>query len=116
MENHKIFKMSFSRIYDLYIKKVERKGRSQAEVDQVITWLTGYTLKQLAEEVRNEVTLEDFILKSPQLNPSRRLIKGLICGVRVEDIKNSVMQTIRYMDKLVDEVAKGRSMEKILRK
>jgi hypothetical protein len=115
-ENHRIYGFSFASIYPLYITKVEKKGRTQAELDEVIRWLTGYTAKGLEAQIKKKTTLEEFFAKAPKLNPSRDLITGLICGVRVEDIDHPLMQNIRYMDKLVDELAKGRAMEKILRK
>ncbi len=115
MANDKIYKMSFSRIYSLYIAKVEKKGRTKDEVDQVITWLTGFTGNKLKDALKNEIDLENFFKNAPALNPKRKLITGSVCGVRVEDIKESTMQNIRYLDKLIDELAKGKSMEKILR-
>ena len=107
--------MSFARVYPLYIAKVTRKGRTKAEVDQIIRWLTGYSQKGLETQLNKQTDLETFFAQAPQLNPSRALIKGVICGVRVEDIKEPTMREIRYMDKLVDELAKGRVIEKILR-
>lgn len=107
--------MSFASIYPLYIAKVERKGRTKAEVNEIIYWLTGYDQKGLNEVLRKEITLEDFFTNAPRLNPSRKLITGVICGVRVEQIEEPLMQEIRYLDKLIDELAKGKSMEKILR-
>ena len=114
--NERIRKMEFARVYPLYLTKAERKGRSKAEVDQVIRWLTGYTSKGLESQIKKEVDFETFFQKAPKLNPDRKLITGVICGVRVEDIKEPTMQAVRYLDKLVDELAKGRAMEKILRK
>lgn len=114
--NERIRKMAFARVYPLYLTKAERKGRSKAEVDQVIRWLTGYTSKGLESQIKKEVDFETFFQKAPKLNPDRKLITGVICGVRVEDIKEPTMQAVRYLDKLVDELAKGRAMEKILRK
>jgi len=108
--------MPFSKVYPLYIKKVERKGRSKEEVDTVIRWLTGYSQKELEKEVEKQTDFETFFAKAPEMNPARILIKGVICGVRIEDITEPTMREIRYMDKLVDELAKGRPMEKILRK
>lgn len=108
--------MSFARIYPLYIAKVERKGHTKAEVDKIIFWFTGYNEQTLKAELEKQTDLETFLTKAPRLNPSRSLIKGLICGVRVEDIKESTMQEIRYLDKLIDELANGKAMEKILRK
>ncbi len=108
--------MSFASIYPLYVAKAERKGRTKAEVDEVIRWLTGYTQKGLESQIKKQTDLETFLMKAPRLNPSRALITGVICGVRIEDIKEPTMREIRYMDKLIDELAKGRPMEKILRK
>lgn len=115
MGKYKIYTMSFAKVYPLYITKVEKKGRTKAEVDQVIFWLTGYNNNQLETILKDEVDFETFFVKSPKLNPSRSLITGVICGVRVEDIQEPTMQEIRYLDKLVDELAKGKKMEKILR-
>jgi hypothetical protein len=112
---HRIYSISIARIYPLYITKVERKGRTKQEVDTVICWLLGYTQRGLESQLKKETDLETFIVKAPKLHPSRSLIKGVICGIRVENIKDPTMQTIRYMDKLIDELAKGRPMEKILR-
>lgn len=114
--NHRIYTMTFARVYPLYITKAERKGRTKEEVDEVIRWLTGYSQKQLETQIEKEVNFETFFAKAPHLNPSRKLITGIICGMRVEEIKEPLMQEIRYMDKLVDELAKGKPMEKILRK
>jgi len=108
--------MSFASIYPLYIAKAEKKGRTKKEVDEVICWLTGYTQKGLDTQVKKQTDFETFLAQAPKLNPSRFLVKGVVCGVRVEDIKDPTMQGIRYLDKLVDELAKGRTMEKILRK
>jgi hypothetical protein len=113
---HRIYSMSFARIYPLYITKVERKGRTKTEVDAIIRWMTGYTQKGLESELKKETNLETFLMDAPKLNPARKLITGVICGIRIEDIKDPVMREIRYMDKLIDELAKGRAMEKILRK
>lgn len=113
---HRIYAMSFARIYPLYITKVERKGRTKAELDEVITWLTGYSHKQLEAEIKKETNLETFFAQAPKPNPARSLITGTICGVRLEEIEEKTMREIRYLDKLVDELAKGRPMEKILRK
>ena len=112
---HRIYSMSFASVYPLYIAKVEKKGRTKAEVDEVIRWLTGYTQKGLDAQVAKKTTFEDFFAKAPKLNPARTLVIGVICGVRIETIEEPLMQNIRYMDKLVDELAKGRPMEKILR-
>ncbi len=115
MDKHRIYTISFASVYPLYIAKVERKGRTKAEVDQIIQWLTGYDQNGLNAEIKKETDFETFFAGAPKLNPSRRLITGVICGVRVEDIQEPLMQEIRYMDKLIDELAKGRAMEKILR-
>jgi len=114
--NHKIFKMSFAKVCPMYITKAERKGRTKAEVDEIIRWLTGYSQKALVNQIANETDLETFFAQAPMLNPSRKLITGVICGVRVEEIKDPLMQEIRYLDKLIDELAEGKSMEKIFRK
>lgn len=108
--------MSVDRVYPLYIAKVERKGRTKKEVDEIIYWLTGYSPKGFDAVLKNETDFETFFAKAPKLNPSRKLITGVICGIRVEDIKEPTMQEIRYLDKLVDELAYGKDMEKILRK
>ncbi len=108
--------MSFARVYPLYVAKAERKGRTKTEVDEIIRWLTGYSQKALDAELKKQTDFETFFAQAPQLNSSRALIKGVICGVRVEDIKEPLMQEIRYLDKLIDELAKGKTMEKILRK
>jgi hypothetical protein len=115
MIKHRIYTMSFARVYPLYIAKVEKKGRTKKEVDQIIYWLTGYTEKQLGEHLKKQTDFETFLSEAPQLNPARSMIKGVICGIRVEDIKEPTMQGIRYLDKLIDELAKGKAMEKILR-
>lgn len=116
MDKHRIYAISFASVYPLYIAKAERKGRTKDEVNQIICWLTGYSQKQLDTQINKQTDFETFFADAPQLNPLRRLITGLICGVRVEDIKEPTMQEIRYLDKLVDELAKGKAMEKILRK
>ena len=116
MTTHKIYKMSFSRVYPLYISKAEKKGRTKSEVDEIICWLTGYSQDGLETQLEKQVDFETFFREAPQLNPSRVLIKGVVCGVRVEDIEDPTMQNIRYLDKLIDELAKGKAMEKILRK
>ncbi len=112
----RVYAYSFASIYPMYITKVERKGRTKAELDEVLLWLTGYTPKQFKAQVDKKTDLEHFFKEASKLNPNRSLITGVVCGVRVEDIKEKPMQEIRYMDKLVDELAKGRPMEKILRK
>jgi len=113
---HRIYTMSFASIYPLYIAKVERKGRTKKEVDEIICWLTGYGEKGLQAQLKKQTDLETFFAEAPQLNPSRTLITGVICGVRLEEIKEPLMREIRYLDKLIDELAKGKAMEKILRK
>ncbi len=112
----RIYAMSFARVYPLYIAKVERKGRTKKEVDEVICWLTGYSQKQLGAVLKKQTDFQTFFTKAPKMNPSRVLITGVICGVRVEEIKDRVYKEVRYLDKLIDELAKGRPMEKILRK
>jgi hypothetical protein len=115
MEKHRIYTMSFSSVYPLYIAKIERKGRTKAEVDQIIHWLTGYTQKKVEMVLKKNMDFETFFAKAPKLNPKRFLITGVVCGIRVEEIKEPLMQEIRYMDKLIDELAKGKLMDKILR-
>lgn len=116
MTEHKIYSMSFSKVYPLYIAKVERKGRNKSEVDEIIYWLTGYDQNDLKVVLEEERNFQDFFDQAPQLNPLRTMIKGVICGVQVEDIEEPTMQNIRYLDKLIDELAKGKTMDKILRK
>jgi hypothetical protein len=116
MTKHRIYTTSFASVYPLYIAKAERKGRTKAEVDEIIRWLTGYTRKKFEAQIEKKKDFETFFAEAPDLNPSRTLIKGVICGVRIEDIKEPTMREIRYLDKLVDELAKGRTMDKILRK
>jgi hypothetical protein len=116
MKLERVYAYSFASVYPHYVKKAETKGRTKAELDEVIRWLTGYSQKELEAQLEKQTNLETFFAEAPQLNPARALIKGVICGVRVEDIKEPTMQLIRYMDKLIDELAKGRPMEKILRK
>jgi hypothetical protein len=113
---HRIYTTSFASVYPYYVAKAERKGRTKAEVDEIICWLTGYSQKELEAQLKKETDFETFFAESPQLNPSRALIKGVICGVRVEDIQEPTMREIRYLDKLTDELAHGKAMEKILRK
>ena len=114
-KKHLIYTMSFDRVYPAYVAKAERKGRTKAEVDEIICWFTGYTPEGLEAQLDNQTDVETFLTEAPQLNPSRALIKGVVCGVRVEDIEESTMREIRYLDKLIDELAKGKAMEKILR-
>ncbi len=116
MTKHRVYTMRFASIYLLYIAKAEKKGRTKKEVDDIIRWLTGYSQKGLEAQLKKQTDFETFFAEAPQLNPSRVLIKGIICGVRVKDIEEPTMQEIRYLDKLVDELAKGKTMEKILRK
>jgi hypothetical protein len=116
MQKHRIYTMSFASVYPLYIAKVEKKGRTKKEADDVICWLTGYSKKELDAEIKKKTDFETFITNAPQLNPARTLITGVICGVRIEDTKEKTMREIRYIDKLIDELAKGRPMEKILRR
>lgn len=111
----RVYAMIFAKVYPFYVAKAEKKGRTKEEVDKIIRWLTGYTKKQFESQLKKEASLETFYSKAPKLNPSRRLITGVICGVRVEDIKEPIMQEARYLDKLIDELAKGKPMEKILR-
>ena len=113
---HRIYTMPFARVYPEYVKKAERKGRIKAEVDEIISWLTGYTQKELDLQIQNETDFETFFAKAPKLNPKRSMIKGIICGVRIEEITEPLMREIRYLDKLVDELAKGKPMERILKK
>jgi hypothetical protein len=115
MIKHRIYTMSFARVYPEYVNKAEKKGRTKAEVDQIICWLTGYSQEALAAQLEKQTDVETFLMQAPQLNPSRALIKGVVCGVRVEDIEEPTMREIRYLDKLIDELAKGKAMEKILR-
>lgn len=116
MSKHKIYTMSFAKAYPHYITKAEKKGRTKLEVDEIICWLTGYSLEELDVQLEKQTDFETFFADAPQLNPSRALIKGVVCGIRVEDIEEPTMQEIRYLDKLIDELAKGKAMEKILRK
>ena len=116
MAKHRIYTMSFARVYPLYVAKAEKKGRTKAEVDQIICWLTGYRQKGLETQLEKQTDFETFFAKAPKINPSRALIKGVVCGVRVEDIQEPLMREIRYLDKLIDELAKGKAMDKILRK
>ncbi len=115
MKKHRIYAMSFASVYPHYVAKAEKKGRTKAEVDEIIVWLTGYTQKGLEAQLKQETTFEDFFAQAPKMNPARALIKGVVCGVRVEEIDEPLMQEIRYLDKLVDELAKGKAMEKVLR-
>jgi hypothetical protein len=116
MDNARVFKMSFAGVYPLYIQKAERKGRTKEEVDAVICWLTGYDQQELQQQIDKKNNFETFFAQAPQINPNVSKITGVICGYRVEEIEDKLMQKIRYLDKLVDELAKGKPMEKILRK
>jgi hypothetical protein len=111
-----VYAMSFASVYPHYVVKAEKKGRTKTEVDEIIRWLTGYSQKELETRLEKKTNFETFFAEAPQLNPSRALIKGMVCGVRVEDIEEPTMREIRYLDKLIDELAKGKAMEKILRK
>jgi len=116
MDHTRVFKMSFAGVYPLYIKKAERKGRTKEEVDAIIRWLTGYDQQALQNQIDRKIDLQTFFDEAPALNPNATKITGVICGYRVEEIEDKLMQKIRYMDKLVDELAKGKALEKILRK
>lgn len=111
----RIYTMSFASVYPLYVQKAEKKGRTKAEVDQVIFWLTGYDAKGLQKQIKNGVNFEEFFAQAPQLNKNVKLITGVVCGVRVEEVKDKLMQKIRWLDKLIDELARGKAMDKILR-
>jgi hypothetical protein len=115
MEKHRVYTISFASVYPHYVTKAEKKGRTKAEVDEVIRWLTGYSQKQLEKLLKDKTDFETFFAEAPKMNPARALIKGVICGVRIEEIKEPTMREIRYLDKLVDELAKGKAMEKVLR-
>lgn len=116
MDSEKVYQMSFGKIYPLLVGKAERKGRTSEEVDQIITWLTGYGTEEIKRAVDSGICYGDFFRQAPALNPDRHLIRGTVCGVRVEEIEEPLMREIRYLDKLVDELAKGKAMDKILRK
>ncbi len=112
----RVYAMIFANVYPLYIAKAEKKGRTKEEVDKIINWLTGYTKAKLESQIKKQVNFETFFDDAPKLNPLRKLVTGTVCGVRVEDVKDPIMREVRYLDKLVDELAKGKAMEKILRK
>lgn len=114
-KKHRIYKMSFASVYPHYVAKAEKKGRTKREVDKVIRWLTGYTQRQLQSQIKKKIDFEAFFADAPELNPNRELVKGVVCGVRVEEITEPLMKEIRYLDKLIDELARGKPMEKILR-
>lgn len=115
MSTHRIFTMAFAKVYPLYIQKAERKNRTKEEVDQIICWLTGYDQAGLQQQIQQETDFENFFAQAPAIHPNSTLIKGVVCGVRIEDIEDPLMQKIRFLDKLIDELAKGKSMQKILR-
>lgn len=115
-DNSRVYKMIFASVYPLYVAKAEKKGRTKAEVDQIMRWLTGYTQKNLEQQIEKKVDFETFFAQAPELNPNASKITGVICGYRVEEIEDKLMQKVRYLDKLIDELAKGKAMEKILRK
>lgn len=115
MPQHRIYQMKFSSVYPMYVQKAERKNRTKEEVDQIICWLTGYTLKGLQKQIDQESNFETFFAKAPKLNPNVALIKGIVCGVRIEDVEDPLMKKVRYLDKLIDELAKGKALDKILR-
>lgn len=115
MTKHRIYTTSFASVYPLYVAKAENKGRTRAEVDQIISWLTGYSRNELQTQLEKQTDFETFFAQAPELNPSRALIKGVVCGVRVEDIEEPIMREIRYLDKLIDELARGKAMDKIQR-
>ncbi len=115
MTKHRIYTMSFASVYPLYVAKATKKGRTKAEVDEIICWLTGYSQEELEAILEKQIDFETFLAEAPGLNPARALIKGVVCGIRVEDIEEPTMQEIRYLDKLIDELAHGKAMEKILR-
>lgn len=116
MPKHRIFTTEFARVYPLYVQKAERKNRSKDEVDQIICWLTGYSQAGLEKQIKQQVDLETFFSQAPAIHPNTSLIKGVVCGIRVEEVADPLMQRIRYLDKLIDELAKGKAMEKILRR
>ena len=116
MAKHRIYTTSFASVYPHYVTKALKKGRTKAEVDKIIRWLTGYSQRKLDAQLKREVDFKTFFADAPKLNPSRRLIKGVVCGVKVEEVKEKLMREIRYLDKLIDELAKGKVMKEILRK
>lgn len=116
MDNTRVYKMVFAKVYPMYVQKAERKGRTKQEVDTIICWLTGYTQKWLEKQLEKQVNFEEFFGQAPALNPNVDKITGVICGYRIEEIDDELMRKVRYLDKLIDELAKGRDMEKILRK
>ncbi len=116
MDNTRVYRLKFASVYPLYIQKAERKGRTKEEVDEIIFWLTGYDKQTLQQQIDNQTDFESFFTQAPKMNPNVSKIKGVVCGYRVEEIEDELMQKVRYLDKLVDELAKGKAMEKILRK
>jgi hypothetical protein len=115
MAEHRVYKVAFAKVYPMYIKKAEAKGRTKKEVDQCIFWLTGHNAASLKKALKDEVTFEDFYNNAPKMNPNAKLITGVVCGIRVEEIEDPLMQKLRWLDKLIDELAKGKKMDKILR-
>lgn len=115
MPTHRVFAIKFSKVYPLYVQKAERKNRTKEEVDQLICWLTGYSRAGLQQQIKKENDLESFFAEAPVIHPNSSLIKGVVCGIRVEEIKDPLMQKIRYLDKLIDELAKGKALDKIMR-
>lgn len=115
MPKHNVFAMPFAKVYPMYVQKAERKQRTKAEVDRIICWLTGYDAAGLRKQIKQEVDIEAFFAQAPALHPNSKLIKGVVCGIRVEEIKDPLMRKVRYLDKLIDELAQGKTMEKILR-
>ncbi len=115
MKKPRIYTMSFASVYPLYVDKAKKKGKTKSDVDKIIHWLTGYTEKKLETALKKEIDFETFFAKAPKPNPNRKLIKGVVCGIRVEEIKEKTMREIRYLDKLIDELARGKEMESILR-
>ena len=116
MPGHRVFAMKFAKVYPMYVQKAERKNRTKEEVDQVICWLTGYSRAQLKQQIERENDFETFFAQAPAIHPNRSLIKGVVCGVRLDEIDDPLMKNIRYLDKLIDELAKGKTMERILRR
>jgi len=116
MARHRIYSTAFASVYPLYVAKAERKGRTKAEVDEIVRWLTGYSQESLEAQLERQTDFEAFFAEAPRLNPSRAAIRGVVCGVRVEEVEEPTMREIRYLDKLIDELAKGKAMEKILRR
>jgi hypothetical protein len=115
MDKHRVYAMKFAKVYPLYVQKAERKNRTKEEVDRIVCWLTGYSRAQLEQQIEQESDFETFFAQAPALHPNRALIKGVVCGVRLEEIEDPLMKNIRYLDKLIDELAKGKAMDKILR-